>query len=193
MRKPMRKQRSEGFTLVEVLVALALGAVCLLFIAQLFLNGIRSNAVAWDYTALNSLARQRLEELLQYNFNDPRLAVPAGSTVTLGGTAQKGKLYLDQSPNTQTVSGNTISYPYELVYVVQDFHLTDLVNTGNPDPLSATVDTDGTWDHNHDVKYVTVIAASQRSGLQKTTYDLAGGLSALATGKQIRIGAVKAP
>ncbi len=155
----MRPNDRRGFTLVEVLVALALGAVCVLAVAPMFVAGMKSNAVGWDYSALNALARQRLEELLQFNFTDPRLAVAGGSTVTIDGVSQFGKLYVDQNSNTQSDGTDSASFPYTLVYIVQDFRLSDIVSTGNPAAAKATTDLDATWDNTKDVKYITVIAA----------------------------------
>lgn len=192
LRAAVRRRRLSGFTLVEVLVALGLGAICVLAVAPMFVAGLKSNAVGWDYSALNSLARQRLEELLQFNFTDPRLAVPFGSTATIDGVSQAGKLYVDQNSNTQSDGTKSASFPYTLVYVVQDYHLEDIVSTGNPAAAKATTDLDASWDNTKDVKYVTVIAAGSRSSLGGSAFSktLTG---ASFSGKQIRISAVRAP
>ncbi|MGH9442094.1 MAG: type IV pilus modification PilV family protein [Thermoanaerobaculia bacterium] len=192
MTTPTIRRRPSGFTLVEVLVALAIGAICVLAVAPMFVAGMKSNAIGWDYSALNSLARQRLEEILQYNFTDPRLAVAGGSTVTIDGVSQAGRLYVDQNSNTQSDGTVSISFPYTLVYIVQNYHLSDIVSAGNPAASKATTDADGTWDNTRDVKYVTVIAAASRSSLGGTAFSktLTGaGFS----GKQIRISALRAP
>lgn len=188
----IRRNDGRGFTLVEVLVALALGAICVLAVAPMFVAGMKSNAVGWDYSALNALARQRLEELLQFSFTDPRLAVAGGSTVTIDGVSQFGKLYVDQNANTQSDGTVSASFPYTLVYVVQDFRLSDIVSTGNPAAAKATTDLDATWDKTKDVKYITVIAAASRSSLGGSTFSktLTG---AAFSGKQIRVSALRAP
>lgn len=181
-------KNSRGFSLIEVLVALGLLAVAMLFIAPLFTGGLRSNAVGWDYSVLNSLAKQKLEEVLQYNFLDPRLAVPNGATVTIDDPTQpgasksitvNGQLYTNESSLTQSVGGMTSTYPYKTVYVVQDFLLTSIPLPGStpnyPDPTQAQWDPTqppagqpyptpavGVWSPYRDVKLVTVYGLSIR-------------------------------
>jgi prepilin-type N-terminal cleavage/methylation domain-containing protein len=70
----MREQR--GMSLVEVLLALAILAFVLLSVAALFSEAISLNATGMDYTAVNSLARDRLEELLSMRWNDPSISIP---------------------------------------------------------------------------------------------------------------------
>jgi prepilin-type N-terminal cleavage/methylation domain-containing protein len=186
-----RGAESRGFTLVEVVVALLLTALAMLAIAPLFVGGMKNNAVGWDYSSLNELAKRKIEEILQMNFNDPRVVVPGGTTVTIDGTVVKGKLFLDNNPNSVTINGKTFSYPYELVYVVQDYALNDIPASGAPLPANAKDDSDPTWSGANPVRYVTVYAASSRKSLQGTAYSSAGLLSSAAQGKQVRMSAVK--
>jgi prepilin-type N-terminal cleavage/methylation domain-containing protein len=183
----------QGFSLVEVLVSVALMAIAMISIAPLFLGALRTNAVGWDYSVLNALAKSKLEEVLQYNFNDPRLSVPTNSTIALDGVSFIGQLYLTETPTTQTVSGYTTSYPYELIYMVSDYKLADLPSGSTTDPAKATYDGSGGWNPQSDLKYITVICASQRSFLERSPYSVATGLSVSASGKQIRMSAIKSP
>jgi prepilin-type N-terminal cleavage/methylation domain-containing protein len=188
---PRHRAGQGGFTLVEALVAVAIVAFALLAIAPLFTGGANANAVGWDLSVLNTLAKGRLEELLQANFNDARLAVPAGSTI--GSTGVVGKLYIDATPNTRAVSGLTTSYPYDVVYTVQNFRLQDITNARAPDPSLARTDAAADWNRLLDVKYIQVYGGSRRRFLQGSSYALAPGFSSLLTGKQIRMSAIKAP
>jgi prepilin-type N-terminal cleavage/methylation domain-containing protein len=195
-------RRIRGFTLIEVVVSMALMALAMLAIAPLFANSLKNNAVGQDLSALNALARQRLEEVLQYNFNDIRLAVPVGAQVTfdIAGTATpvSGQLYRNQHSTTQTDGTMSTSFPYELVYVVQDYNLD--VN-GRPDFTTPVDDNNAAWVSKTGVKLVTVVAASSRKSLSGTTYNLGSSttdptkllLSSASTGKQIRYSAVKSP
>jgi prepilin-type N-terminal cleavage/methylation domain-containing protein len=193
-RAPIRVRsgaRQRGFSLVEVLVAVALVGFALLAIAPLFTSSQRANAVGWDFSVLNTSAKGRLEELLQANFADARLAVPDGSTI--GTTGVVGKLYVDETPNTRVVNGVTTSFPYDLVYTVQNFRLQDITDLRAPDPTLARTDASVDWNVLLDVKYITVYAGSGRRFLQGSSYALAPGFSSLLTGKQIRMSAIKAP
>jgi hypothetical protein len=67
--------RSSGVTLVELLISVALLGFILLGIAPLFIASMKSNYSANEYTSLNNLARDRLEQLLNLPFGDPQLSV----------------------------------------------------------------------------------------------------------------------
>jgi len=65
--------RESGLTLVELLIALALLGFVLLGIAPLFIASMKSNFSANEYTSINVLARDRLEQLMNLPFTDPQL------------------------------------------------------------------------------------------------------------------------
>lgn len=68
----MRGQR--GMSLIEVLVALVILGMVILSIAGLFTEAVTLNASGMDYTTVNNLARDRLEQLLARQFNDPAIS-----------------------------------------------------------------------------------------------------------------------
>jgi prepilin-type N-terminal cleavage/methylation domain-containing protein len=192
-------RRPEGFTLVEVLVSMALMALTMLAIAPLFASSMKSNATGEDFSVLNALAKQQLEQVLQYAYSDPRLAVPAGSTFSLvnqGGTSKTytGALYANELPTSVTVAGSTVTYPYYLAYSVQDYTLASLPPSGTTFDLdtfqsAAVTDTDTGFTASG-FKFVTVYVASSRSSLQGSGYK-AGVLPVTFNGKQIRLSAYK--
>ena len=59
--------RCGGLTLVEVLVALSLLAICLVVILQLFSEGLKSGKLSDDYTRGIFHAKEKMEELLLSN------------------------------------------------------------------------------------------------------------------------------
>jgi len=74
-------QRSDqGFTLVEVLMALLILAIVALGIAGMFSHAMVVNASGYDYARLASQARFILEELHARPFTDPTLAPTTGVT-----------------------------------------------------------------------------------------------------------------
>ena len=74
-------QRSDqGFTLIEVLVALLILAIVALGIAGMFSHAMIVNASGYDYARLASQARFVLEELHARPFTDPTLAPTANRT-----------------------------------------------------------------------------------------------------------------
>ena len=196
----MRKNRpaARGFTLVETLVAVALMALVMLAIIPLFATSLKSNGAGQDFTVLNSLVKQQLEQVMQYSFSDPRLAVPSGATVSIVNqdgttTTSSGQLYRNQLATTITDGTKTLSFPYELDYVVQNFPMTSIANGAVPAPSTAVDDANAAWVSSNGAKMVTVFAASSRGSLQGTGYKSSGILPATMNGKQIRMSAIKMP
>ncbi len=193
-----------GFSLLEVLFAVALLAIVLLAIAPLFTLSMISNAVGWDYTEVNSLARQELEQVLQYGFYDARLAVPDGATITFLSGSPPGQIYTNQLSVTQVVNGKTVSFPYQMVYTVQDFPPsampagTDLtvspVAVSLPSAASAVTDSYWTSPNTGAIGYkvITVYAVSARKN-QGSPLSTSGIFSGTVPGKQIRLAAYKVP
>ena len=51
-----RRQHVGGFTLLEVIVAIVIAALCLSALAQVFATGMRSASITSDYTRAMTLA-----------------------------------------------------------------------------------------------------------------------------------------
>jgi general secretion pathway protein I len=56
-----------GFTLIEILVATMILAICIVVILQLFSGGLKSSRLSGDYTRAIFHAREKMEELLLLN------------------------------------------------------------------------------------------------------------------------------
>ncbi len=57
-------QGNDGFTLLEILVAISIMAICLTVILQLFSGGLKSGRLSEDYTRGVFHAREIMEEIL---------------------------------------------------------------------------------------------------------------------------------
>ena len=200
MEMVLKDRSQEGFTLVETLVAMGLMALAMLSVAPLFIGSLKSNGSGQDFTVLNALAKQQLEQIMQYSFTDPRLAVPSGATVALvdaSGTAvsptPKGQLYTNQFALTQTDGTTTSTFPYELDYIVQDYLQTSIKTGAFPRNADALDDASAGWSTTTGAKMITVFVASRRKALQGTGYNSAGIFAATVNGKQIRMSAIKMP
>lgn len=77
MRAP--RERSDGFSLIEVLIAALILMVILLGMVPLFTRSVTNNIQGFDYTEVSNYAKSRAEEFLQFPFNSPNLTVPVGS------------------------------------------------------------------------------------------------------------------
>ena len=111
------KQKAGGFTLAEVMVALAVLAIGLLSVAALFATTIKGTAGTEYMTQAATLASEKLEDLSHYSSKDPHMLVPNGvsagsitadtnANITTGGVTY-AIYYFDEvffSPTQGTVS-----------------------------------------------------------------------------------------
>lgn len=75
-----RQNPQSGLTLVELIIAIALLGFILLGIAPLFLASVKSNYSADQYTSINVLARDKLEQLMNLPPSHAQLANGASLT-----------------------------------------------------------------------------------------------------------------
>ena len=79
MRARTRGYAESGVTIVEVMIALVLLSFGLLAVAPLFAGAVKTDASSNQLGSANTLAREKLEELIGYPTTDPRLAVTTGN------------------------------------------------------------------------------------------------------------------
>jgi type IV pilus assembly protein PilV len=104
-------KKQEGFTLLEVLIAVSIFAVGLLAIAAMQTSAIRMNSTGNRITELSTLGMDKLEDLLNRPYTDPSLQSAgnypnldsAGNThqVTTDGY-QVSWFIVDNKPTTNT-------------------------------------------------------------------------------------------
>jgi prepilin-type N-terminal cleavage/methylation domain-containing protein len=70
-----------GFSLVEVLIALAILAITLVGVLPLFAKSMTNNVEGNQLTEVTNRSRLRIEELLSLPFDAPELQVPPGEQV----------------------------------------------------------------------------------------------------------------
>ncbi len=76
-----RERRPRGMTFPEVLVTLAILAIALLALAPLFTISVKTNVSSSELSTANTLAREKLEELMLYPTTDARLQIPASQNL----------------------------------------------------------------------------------------------------------------
>jgi type II secretory pathway pseudopilin PulG len=171
-------------TLVEVPIALAILSFGLLAIAPMFTGAVRTNASSSQLTNSNTLAREKMEELIGFPSTDPRLGIAVGANAAgPPGTSTTGTgSIVDTTVNTfcqndlprwyKPVTGATSTastspgigwfpYPYSRTYTVEQFR----------EDLTTRVLTPGTYG----VKLLTVVVRPTSGpfpGLRQTTQSV---------------------
>jgi len=87
-----KSKKDEGFTLIEVLIAISIFAVGLLAVAAMQLSAIRVNSTAGQITTRITWAQDKLEELMALPYSDPwieDLGDPPSGTDTAGNAHQE--------------------------------------------------------------------------------------------------------
>jgi len=110
-----RRRSERGLTLIELIVAVALFGFVLLGIVPLFLGSVKSNYSANEYTSVNTLARDRLEQLMNMPFQDPRL--------NPGVYANDLAAFLPDPTNPTLLS--TVKSPFQITYQVTQWQIPD--------------------------------------------------------------------
>ena len=110
-----RDRREAGLTIVEMLLALALLAFVLLGITPLFMASVKSNYSGNEYTSINVLARDRLEQLMNLPFDDNQLT-PGIHANDLPGTLP------DPTTGRPPATGG-VRNPFSVCYQVFQFRL----------------------------------------------------------------------
>jgi type II secretory pathway pseudopilin PulG len=129
-------------SLIEILVALTILTFALLGLMPLFASAVKTAASSYQLTNVNTLAREKLEELTGYPRGDARLnipnganaAVPTGVTTTGSGSVVAVNAFCNNDlpswydPSTgQTSSASTspgtgwYAYPYVRTYTIEEY------------------------------------------------------------------------
>lgn len=166
-------KKTAGFTLVEALVSIAILAMATLAMAPLFVNSMKVNSTAFDRTMANTLAKEKLEEILLLPSGDPTLRIPTNKSCYTNDprcaaspysgcpcqvtAAIDTTLALDTPSTfyfTDKSTGKAVANPYNRYLTVQEFNLSSLTT-----PLVANPST------SYEVKRVDVYITSRRAGL----------------------------
>jgi prepilin-type N-terminal cleavage/methylation domain-containing protein len=136
------RHRQRGMTLIETLIAMALLGFGLLAIWPMFVGSVKTNASSNQLGNVNSLAGEKLEELIGYPAIDPRLAVPDGAnaaaapgvtttgpgSVVLANNFCANDLPLWYQPSSGSTSFSASSpgpdwqaFPYTRTYVIEQW------------------------------------------------------------------------
>jgi prepilin-type N-terminal cleavage/methylation domain-containing protein len=109
------RSAERGVTLIELITAVALFGITMLGVVPLFLGSMKSNYSGNEYTSVNMLARDRLEQLMNLPFLDPQLSPGVHANDLAAQLAD---------PTDPTKLG-TVRNPFTLTYQVTQWQVPD--------------------------------------------------------------------
>ena len=119
LRARRRMADSEGFTLLEVVVAITVLAIGLMASGLLMSNTYQFSVRSRYMAEAGQLCSEKLEDLGRFPLNDEHVTVMSGDNACgIAGESCEGSLNADTGPATITVAGSTYSiYYYDAVYI----------------------------------------------------------------------------
>jgi len=100
----MRRTHEQGFSLIEVMIALVIFSIGLLGIAIMQVNGINSNASARMSSEAATLAQDQVERLLGLPYNHAALSNGVHAAVPLPGNIYDVGWVVNEAANAKTVT-----------------------------------------------------------------------------------------
>jgi len=120
----------DGFTLIEILIALVVLTFGILAVVGLFNNSIKGNAMGRKVTEATTLAQSRLDELMTAAVYENLLTNYPGTQTGLTATGEAGGIYTLTTAvdNVHDTSNNPVSGIY-LITVTVTWEGTDRTHT----------------------------------------------------------------
>ncbi|HEU5250079.1 MAG TPA: hypothetical protein VFW15_08830 [Thermoanaerobaculia bacterium] len=172
--------RERGLTIIEVPVALAMLGFGLLAMAPLFTGAVRTNASANQLTNANTLAREKMEELIGFPSTDPRLWVPDSQSSAefandLPNWYNPSTGATSPAPATSSPGVGWFVFPYTRTYKVEQFREDLVTAVVTPSATCATAWGTATCPGTFGVKLLTVVVRPTSGpfpGLRQTTQSV---------------------
>ena len=120
-----KRNPESGLTLIELLIAVALLGIVLLGIAPLFIASMKSNYSGNEYTSINNLARDRLEQLMSLPVSDRQLSANVG-------TYQDDMPLRLPDPTTGLPTATSPINPFMRTYEIRNFRSDPPLVAGGP-------------------------------------------------------------
>ena len=102
--KKVDRSHEQGFTLIEVLVAMAIFAFGILAVVNMQMSSMQGNSTATRITTQSVIAQNKIEQLFVLAYDNPWLE-PAGNPP---GTDTDGNTHQETTPQGYTVSWDVI-------------------------------------------------------------------------------------
>jgi type II secretory pathway pseudopilin PulG len=119
MTKLSNKQKSAGFTLIEIIVLIVIAGILLPVIIVPFVTSVKGSGKPEMATKAIYLAHQRMEELMKFQYTDPALT-PTGLTAYApipGHSGYEWQWEIILVDNNFSVSGSDVGYKRVLVRI----------------------------------------------------------------------------
>lgn len=138
MRTEAERDRSSGFSVVEVMIASAIFLLIAIGVLPLFTQSIKNNLSGREATEVSNHGRSKVEELLQMPFASPDMTVP-----TTGNVGETTEYWSDTEKKWKPGDAPDSSDPAKPLWVrtirIRQYAISDLKDNNVLDnPLSGT-------------------------------------------------------
>ncbi len=159
---------AEGFTLVEVMIAVSILAIGVLAAVIMQTQAVKNNSYSWETTAAMNIARTTMEELKLLPFTDPRLndviqnsdlLLPTRQGVLGGGNNYINGAEHNLNADSLQIFGNSVfrqNREFFVYWNVNDFQTPSNGNAKEISVIVARVADGGRAVHWHNIRGVKI-------------------------------------
>jgi type IV pilus modification protein PilV len=151
MKRVSLNNGDKGFTILEVLIAVAVLSVGILAVSSLMGTSIKSSSYSQALTQANNYAQERLETLMSVSYNNLQVSAATGRADLQRNCTQTDftasrPVYLCTPTATRDIGSRTYSWAYEVIYIDLDRNGTASPGIDGLKRLNVTVSwTDQLW------------------------------------------------
>ena len=158
MNKIIQKNQN-GFTLIEVMTAMAIFAIGILGVAKMQIIAIEGNSNAGELTKASTIAQDKIEDLMSLDYNNKYFADKDGDGTNQdpdgNGDDEVGPdknwglndTYIDSNNNDRYDSGETIISDYYFLETYGKYSTFWNIAVDKPIPRTKTIRVITTWDN----------------------------------------------
>ena len=112
LRKPLKRSRQQGFTLIETMVSILIITVGLVGTAALMSNSVNMGAHARYVSTAALLASEKMEDLDRFPDNDPNLAAGGSLTADITGYSDSVQISTANGNINEVTTANGVTTLY---------------------------------------------------------------------------------
>jgi type IV pilus modification protein PilV len=147
---------NNGFTLVEIMIAMVVLSIGLLGIASMQIKAVQGNALSMGLTEAATLGQNQIENLMSMGYNSNFLNDVDGDGNNGAGLGDPGADNIWDHPNKSTPDDNDTGVNADYSFVQGRYRIDWNVSVGFPITNTKTIRVLISWLERNDVKYLSM-------------------------------------